>query len=105
MRARNVALKTNPSMAPMMARSFKDEGAAGDFTATVGIDSKSGSRTPGGANRARRIRPGMPKIIETQKKVVHPIASTINPVRGPARIRDNPKRLEKSAYCVAENLF
>ena len=40
-----------------------------------------------------------------QKNVFHPRASTRKPQMGPEAILGIPNRLERSAYCVAENRF
>ena len=49
--------------------------------------------------------PGTPKSTVRTKKSRHPIASARTPVMGPASTRGRVKRLESSAYCVAEKRF
>ena len=47
----------------------------------------------------------MPMTSVDRKNVGQPIASTAKPAIGPASSRGSANRLEKSAYCVAENRF
>ena len=47
----------------------------------------------------------MPIVSDTRKNDGQPIASTTNPLIGPANSRGSANRLEKSAYCVAEKRF
>ena len=47
----------------------------------------------------------MPMTSVERKKVGHPMASTANPLAGPASRRGSANKLENNAYCVAENRF
>ena len=47
----------------------------------------------------------MPRTIVAAKNVDQPTALTANPAAGPATTRGSAKRLDRSAYCVAEKRF
>ena len=65
----------------------------------------SGSRTPHGTKRASITIPGIPVKTVRMKKSRQPSASAATPATGPASTRGIVKRLERSAYCVAEKRF
>src|SRR5439155_4816560 len=49
--------------------------------------------------------PRDPAVIGPQEKVFHPQARAAKTGNGPERMRGRPERVQKSAYCVAENRF
>ena len=65
----------------------------------------SGSRALQGTKRQSIAMPGMPASSVKTKKSRQPSASTSRPAGGPASTRGMEKRLDSSAYCVAEKRF
>ena len=59
------------------------------------------SRDRQGTKRCSISMPGMAAGTVRMKKSRQPMASTIAPAGGPAKVRPSAKMLEKSAYCVA----